>query len=592
MTQFRPDVSIENVMTHVTHMQQHFPNRKSGDGQDLEAARYVVERMKDYGLRAELQPFETYDSDIGTSCVKLGGIDGEDIASLPCLHVEPTPDAGLTVELVDVGPGGTEDYEGKDVRGKIVLAEVSYAPATPEKARIAAANGAAAILLMNWGRDNSTEIPWRGLKSVWGNPTPESVVEMPLIPGVSISRADGLRLRGLMAEGTVTLYLRLTAHREWRRLHQPVAWLDAPETAPQRDQFMVVSAHVDSWNPGVTDNIAGMSVILEMARAFAAQKDKLTRSAVFCCWNGHEVAEAAGSTWFVDSHWEKINRDAVGYLNVDSVGMRNTSVFHVNCSPELQALAHAVTDEVYAERLPRSVTPLRRVGDQSFFGVGVPAITGRHMFSAEVIREHNGATLGWYNHTGFDTLEEVDPAALAGDLEWNSAALSCFLTEQTLPYRFADRLADMKIRFESALTNSTQKSGLEVVFFDIARLEPEIAWLDSVLMQTDLPTAPRLIADRAARRIARQLTFLTSAALGKYGQDSYGSSTLLQPVPLLACLAEYEATTPGSMEERLLWTKLIQLRHQLTDAFELAHNAAVDARNLFATVENGETEDG
>ena len=45
-----------------------------------------------------------------------------------------------------------EDYIDKDPRGKIVLVEVSYAPATPEKARIAAEKGTIGIVCINWGR--------------------------------------------------------------------------------------------------------------------------------------------------------------------------------------------------------------------------------------------------------------------------------------------------------------------------------------------------------------------------------------------------------------------------------------------------------
>ncbi|MGO4836819.1 M28 family peptidase, partial [Rhizobiaceae sp. 2RAB30] len=284
---------------------------------------------------------------------RLGGASGEVVACRPCLHVEPTPPGGLTAALIDVGPGAISDYDGKDVRGKLVLAEVSYAPATPEKARIAAAHGAAGIILMNWGNDDGREIPWRALKSVWGNPTPESWNDIPRIAGISISRADGIALRKRMVHGPVTLHARLTAKRLWRTLYQPLAWLHAPETSPERDQFVIVSGHIDSWDPGVTDNITGMSVMLEIARLLSRRHETLRRSVVFCFWNGHEVAEAAGSTYFVDTHWEKINRDAVAYVNIDSVGMKGTSEFHINSCPELAGYSKSLASAVFAEALPQ-----------------------------------------------------------------------------------------------------------------------------------------------------------------------------------------------------------------------------------------------
>lgn len=575
-------IDFDNIMKHVDHMRTHFPDRKSGSGGDLEAGRYVVEQMKGYGLDAALMPFETYDSDIGTSFVALDGPDGAEIASLPCLHVEPTPEAGITAELVDVGPGGLDDYEGKSVTGKIVLAEVSYAPATPEKARIAAAKGARAILLMNWGKDDSTEIPWRGLKSVWGNPTPENIGEMPRLPGISISRTDGFALRQKLAAGPVQIHFRLTANRVWRTLHQPVSWLTAPEGAPERDRFVIVSSHLDAWTPGVTDNIAGMSVMMELARSFAGHRDALRRSIVFIAWNGHEVAEAAGSSYFVDSQWERINRDAVGYLNIDSVGMRGAREFHVNCCPELRAFAERTSLAVFGPALPCKVLPLRRVGDQSFFGVGVPAITGRHSYSPDVVSEYHGATLGWYNHTPFDTIEALDPSSLQADAGWAARALEGLVLSPALPLRFTARLADMRARYSAALEESRQQSNLEIILPALDRLEPEIAWLDAMLADETLTNALLERVNGVAIRIARQLTFVSETAVGKYSQDSYGSSLLLQPVPLLHCLDDYEAAEPGSMEEKLLWTKLIRLRHQVTDAIESARATIADLRALEA----------
>lgn len=55
----------------------------------------------------------------------------------PCCHINSTPPEGQEFEVVYLGSGGEEDYAGKDVAGKAVLVEVSYAPATPEKAMLA-----------------------------------------------------------------------------------------------------------------------------------------------------------------------------------------------------------------------------------------------------------------------------------------------------------------------------------------------------------------------------------------------------------------------------------------------------------------------
>lgn len=576
------DYSLAQTLKHVDHMRRHFPNRKSGHGQDLAAGQYVVKTMRSLGLEAALQPFETFDSDIGKASLRLEGPTGDEIACRPCLHVEATPVGGLTAELIDVGPGAIADYEGKDVRGKLVLAEVSYAPATPEKARIAAEMGAAGIILMNWGRDDGREIPWRALKSVWGNPTPENWSDIPRIAGISISRADGIALRKRLVNGPVRLHAELTANRIWRTLHQPLAWLHAPDHAPERDQFVIVSGHIDSWNPGVTDNITGMSTMLEIARLLSRQRETLRRSVVFCFWNGHEVAEAAGSTYFVDSHWEKINRDAVAYLNIDSVGMKGTSEFHINACPELAAFSDKLSNAVFGDSLPQKVMTLRRVGDQSFFGIGVPAATGRHSYASNVVESQNGATLGWYNHTEFDTIEVMDEAALEADLDWYSRYVHALVTSAVLPHRFSARVLDLEERFRTMLDGGEDPAELSRITDALARLKANVAWFDAYLDNKALAQgdALRTRANRLVLRLARQLTFLTSSASGRYGQDSYGVSTLAQPVPLLACLKDYRALPSDTTEARLLRTKLMRLRQSVTDSLEVADALINDFRVL------------
>lgn len=572
--------SITEVMKHVNHMRTDTPYRKSGSGQDTRAGQYVVDTLNSYGLDAYLQEFETYDSDLGESHLEIVAPERRVLKSLPCTHIEPTPEGGYTSELIDVGPGSFADYEGKDVRGKIVLAEVSYAPSTPEKARIASVMGAAGILLMNWGRENEPDIPWRGLKAVWGNPTPETWNEIPRLFGVSISRGDGMAIRELMKNGKVEVHAKVTAKREWRTLSQPIGWLRAPETSPDHEQFVIVSGHIDSWFPGVTDNITGNAVMMEIARVLAADRAKLKRSVVFCFWNGHEVAEAAGSTYFVDSHWEQINRNAVAYLNIDSVGMKDTNEFHIDSCPELMDFSRSVAESVIGDALPIVTGNLDRFGDQSFFGIGVNSTTARHGFSKDIVQSLHGATIGWYNHTEHDTIEIVDEAVLDSDTDFWVRFVHDLATVEVLPQRFEPRSADLRDRFARMLADRRDPAELGRITAALDDLARDLAWFDGYLDQLGGKASPEQVsrANYSVLRLSRQLTFITGSACGKYGQDSYGVSTLAQPVPLLASLDDFNAADPEGLDAKLLTTKLIRLRHTVTDAIALASGIIADLR--------------
>eukprot|EP00873_Tetraselmis_striata_P030974 jgi/Tetstr1/451238/TSEL_038274.t1 len=557
------------------------PYRKSGSGQDRRAGQYVVDTLNSYGLDAYLQEFETFDSDLGEASLEIVSPESRVLQCLPCCHIDATPPEGFVGELVDVGPGSFADYEGKDVKGKIVLAEVSYAPSTPEKSRIASVMGAAGIILMNWGRENEPDIPWRGLKSVWGNPTPETWNDIPRLFGISISRRDGVAIRELMKNGPVEVKAKATSVREWRVLPQPIGWLRAPETSPERDQFIVVSGHIDSWNPGVTDNITGDAVMMEIARVLSEKREQLRRSVVFCFWNGHEVAEAAGSTYFVDSHWEEINKNAVAYLNIDSVGMKGTNEFHINACPELMDFSRIVAEATMGDTLPIVTSNLDRFGDQSFFGVGVNSSTARHGFSKDIVQSLHGATIGWYNHTEHDTIDIVDQDVLEKDTDYWTRLVDELATLQVLPQRFGPRAKDLKERFASMLGSEGDPAELSRITTALGGLSADLAWFDGHIEEfsgADLNDPGRLRANRTVLRLARLLTFITGSACGKYGQDSYGVSTLAEPVPLLACLKDYRAVAPDSLEAKLLTTKLIRQRQTVTDAIEGARAILADLK--------------
>lgn len=574
---------ITRVMAHVDHMRTCTPYRKSGSGQDRQAGQYVVDTLKSFGLEAYLQEFETYDSDLGEASLEIVSPESRVLQCLPCCHIDATPEEGVTSELIDVGPGSYADYEGKDVRGKIVLAEVSYAPSTPEKSRIASVMGAAGIILMNWGRDDEPDIPWRGLKSVWGNPTPETWNDIPRLFGISISRRDGVAIRELMKKGKVEVKAKATSVREWRVLPQPIGWLHAPQSSPERDQFIIVSGHIDSWNPGVTDNITGDAVMLEIARVLAEKREKLRRSVVFCFWNGHEVAEAAGSTFFVDSHWEQINKSAVAYLNIDSVGMKETNEFHINACPELMAFSRSVAEATLGNSLPIVTGNLDRFGDQSFFGVGVNSSTARHGFSEDIVQSLHGATIGWYNHTEHDTIEIVDVEVLEKDTDYWTRFVDELATLEVLPQRFGPRAKDLTRRFDEMLGGGSDPADLSRITKALEGLSQDLNWFDEHLDNLVAGTASesrRVRANTTVLRLARLLTFITGSACGKYGQDSYGVSTLAEPVPLLACLKDYRTVGEGNLEARLLTTKLIRQRQTVTDAIESARAILADLRDL------------
>ncbi len=271
--------------------------------------------------------------------------------------------------MVYVGAGGYEDYDHLDVRDKIVLADMTWAPPRPEKARIAVEQGAKAVVILNWGTADNPTIQRGAIKGVWGNPTPESFQRIPKIPAINITKAAGEYLKELCSLGPVRVWFRADATQEWVLASQPVGLLRAEK---ETEEFVLVGSHLEGWGKTAICNSSGNALSLELARVLAKHRDKLTRNIVFTYWDGHEIAEAAGSTYFVDNNWDKLARHCVAYVDIDNPGIIGTSVPNSRSAPEIKDFLLNVVDEVWGDegtwKMPY------KGGDQSFFGVGVPYI--------------------------------------------------------------------------------------------------------------------------------------------------------------------------------------------------------------------------
>lgn len=569
------ELDEKEAMKHVVWFTENTPKRISGMGDDRKAAEYINKKMTEYGLQTEILEFETYNSLPEYSDIKVLYPETVQIKSLPCCHIASTLPEGLKTELVYVGAGGEDDYTGKDVRGKVVLVEVSYAPATPEKARIAAGKGAIGMICMNWGGDEDV-ICMRALKTVWGNPTNETFKNIPQIAGLSITRKAGEYLRELCKKNErVEILFKVKSTRQWDKLVQPLAILEGKE---EPEKFLLVSGHLDAWEPGVTCNATGDGVMLELARVLAKYKDHLKRSIYFVFWNGHEIAEAAGSTWFADHYWDQLRDHCIGYINIDSPGMKGAVQYAADASRELSDFAEEVIKSILKEDV--KVKYLTKIGDQSFFGLGIPSIAGRMSFDEGYVEKTHGAFLGWWNHTVEDTLDKVDINNLKKDLLVNCAYIFEMLNSVMLPYDFAKTCLDIKEKLEML----NKESGGIIEFDSLIEkaniLREYIRKLNmckSAILSEANADEKLILLNTALLKLSRILTSPFYTYCDRYQQDSYGLSILSKPIPLLYPVVSLKQMDPSTLEYKLLYTKLVKDRNRVSDAL----NEAIECTGMF-----------
>ena len=188
--------------------------------------------------------------------------------------------------------------------------------------------------------------------------------------------------------------------------------------------------------------------MLEVARVLHKYRHRLNRGLWICFWSGHETGTMAASTWLVDRFWDELRDHCLAYFNVDSPGMKGTERHTIFLAPELAEFSAGVAREVLAEE--PDVQRLARTGDQSFFGIGIPAMNSRSMFSPEEVRRMANATLGWWNH-GFpchDTMDKVDPKRMAKDMRAIAGTAYEICTRPVLPMNFLRVADEMVARLE------------------------------------------------------------------------------------------------------------------------------------------------
>ena len=322
------------------------------------AARYVAAQFEQLGLEPAgtegyLQPVRLRHARTGHGSLVLDGPAGRrtlvrdaDFIAIPD-PVRATTEVSAPLVVAGFGvtaPGRSyDDYQGIDARGKIVVltsgAPASF-PATErahyatnrEKARNAVAHGAVGILAV---RSRDVSFPWerqvrqaRGGAMRWLGPDGAPVDVFPGIRAIALlsdSAAAGLLAAGLPGRATIAV---TTRHAD---LESPnVVGLLRGSDPRLRDEFVVLTAHLDhlgigqpvngdSIYNGALDNASGTAAMLEVARAFAAMRERPRRSLLFVAVTGEEMG-LLGSDYFAQH--PTVPRDRiVANVNIDGLSI-------------------------------------------------------------------------------------------------------------------------------------------------------------------------------------------------------------------------------------------------------------------------------
>jgi hypothetical protein len=568
------ELSVDSAYKHMTFLVEEVGERLAGTESIQKAADYIRDELETCGLEARVDRFPIYHSYPGSAALRVTFPEERAIEALPSCHIPSTLDEGMTGELVYVGAGGYQDYDGVDVRGKIILADMTWAPPRPEKARIALEQGAKALIILNWGTPDNPTIQRGAIKGVWGNPTPESFRRIPRIPAINVTKAAGEYLKDLCAKGKVEVWFRADASQEWVLANQPVGVLRATQ---ETDEFVLVGSHLEGWGKTAICNSSGNSMSMELARVLAKNRDKLRRNVIFAYWDGHEISEAAGSTYFVDTNWDELTWHCVAYVDIDNPGIAGTSIPNSRSAPEIKDFLLAVVEEVWGDKGTWKMP--YKGGDQSFFGVGVPYISFATGYTPEELEQLNWAFLSPWLHTEADTLDKVDKELYDKHLHFFATLVLRLCNSELIPYDLSQPVALLTSHLEALkeMASDVEALDLDGLIEKTGRLRMAV---DALPGTEPAGKKARKLIDTASIKASREISFLWTEA-DRYDQDPYGYSLIGKPVPrLYVPIERLTGLEPESQDYNLWMTEFLRQRNRVSDAINRATDTLTLARVL------------
>src|SRR5277367_4114490 len=470
-----------------------------------QAADFILTRAKEYGLQdahAEQFPIDgkiqygLMRSHIAWNVegARLWQIEPQhtllgDWSTDPIRLADYSHSADVEAPLIDVGSGTSEsDYAGKDVRGKIVLADGVLSSVQ----RLAVAKFGAAGIVSDMPNQSTA---WSGLDSSivrWGHldgSLPQGFAFM-------VSRATANDLRAQIVAGHPVL---LGAHvkAEVGAGHWTVVTGIIPGTDAAAGE-VVYSCHLDHQRPGANDNGSGCVTILESARMLNSLigSGKLSQPArtLRFIWG----PEVEGTMAFLSAHPE-IRRSLRADVHMDMVGgdpYKNKSILHVTETP--WSLPSFVTDvgELFAQTIRDGAAVYAQEGTHREAAVvedrnGAPGTRNEFLSDRTPYSEgsdhddYDSSTIAvpslylrdWpdvYIHTDHDTLEQIDPTKLRRVALLGAAAGYTFATVNA-------RNASASLPFFAARAERRLAEGFERAqhLVDDSAMQPMDAWYEA-----------------------------------------------------------------------------------------------------------------
>lgn len=383
----RSRLSAADAMKHVRALTALAP-RHAATPAEHRAADYVASQLREIdGLSVAIEEVprlcEWYEHDARLRVVEPVQ---RELTARAILGCGPTPEEGITAELLYGGRGRPEDYAGQELRGRIIIHD-------PPRARTLDNQVAPG--------HNQRDLHFVQEAGVAGliehARLPGNINQAPLLapregldlPCAGITYEDGQLLKELLREWyaapkgivayepmPVKLWMRMDVTKRLGTGHNVVSELRGTEHP--EEIVLMVAHHDNAFGPGAVDNAASVAIVLETAKAVAAN-GPYARTVRFVTVTGEEYGQV-GSGSYVERHREELAHakacivlDLVG--NGDKLFYITESIYDGQLIRNSEELNHRVAD--VAEELGYLIHPTHlefASDDGPFVAAGVPTM--------------------------------------------------------------------------------------------------------------------------------------------------------------------------------------------------------------------------
>lgn len=443
--------------------------RPAGSEAEHEAAEYLKKEMVKIGLKNVRQdgfPVQGYTFS-GASVQVLTPNSGPKILATGFGGVSGTGAGGLSAPIVYVGLGGKDDYDGKNVKGKIVLVDVDEEEMNWLHLPYAEAESRGAIGLI---------VHWLGYQGAPGSVMTFDSISRPSIPAVGISHQDFDILKTVSESGEVTVKMISNVKIDKNATSYNVVGYIPGVIEPER--LIVVGAHYDKWWYGAADNSGGVGQMLSLAKALIDSNYKPTHTIAFVAFGAEEYGWTdTNFDWLIGSYSHLKNNypdwpgKTLAYFNLDdSAGLAGAKTISAGGSPEMYDFrkdVSSILNDYFSKTLPWSAYYLPAQVDYgmsttyydtfSFASFGIPTMS--------IVSTGSPIAFDDIYHTQLDNMDIISAESLGMSTIANGLTLIRLDHTNFLPYNFvnwandfSDHLSLGKLKFigvDATLLSST-----------------------------------------------------------------------------------------------------------------------------------------